>query len=501
MAPAAAARRTGLSIAIALTLVLSGVAFATANADGGPMVRVSGPSLFAGCTSVSRQSSPFYSNAEVEPRVAVNPATIRSGRVNLVGVWQQDRYADGGARGIVAASSFDGGLTWHQTPLPFSRCVPGGLPLDRASDPWVSIGPDGTVFASAIGLRIAPSSVVLVGTVAAVSHDGGRTWSHAQIIAPEGADKDSILADPTQAGVAYAVWDVPPFGLMRFSTTIDGGMSWSMPLTVRALGRQGGDGHELLMDPRSHNLYDIFETAQPTKRTCRVVRNRRYPKGRRRCKRLQIAPVGFIELTKSRNGGKAWSKPRIVARIGAYPSESGAAIRAIYGLPDAAIDPTTGQLYVSWIQRFAHESYDNVAVSTSHDGGLHWSRRIQVSTAPNERAITPSIAVSTDGTVGTTYYEVLDDGASLTLPTDLCFVSSHDHGSTFGPPVHVGGPFDLNTAPSAGGYFVGDYEGLTAGESFYPFFVATNFGDTANRTDVFSTVVTPSTARSSNPCT
>ena len=48
------------------------------------------------------------------------------------------------------------------------------------------------------------------------------------------------------------------------------------------------------------------------------------------------------------------------------------------------------------------------------------------------------------------------------------------------------------TAPNAGGFFTGDYEGLdTSGTTFKAFFVPTNSGNTSNRTDVFATTVTP----------
>ena len=48
------------------------------------------------------------------------------------------------------------------------------------------------------------------------------------------------------------------------------------------------------------------------------------------------------------------------------------------------------------------------------------------------------------------------------------------------------------TAPDAAGFFTGDYEGLAArGAAFVPFFVTANSGNTANRTDVFTTTATP----------
>ena len=84
-------------------------------------------------TSVSQASaaSPFAScdisgdlipgevnwvNSELEPWVAVNPTDPS----NIIGVYQQDRYAFGGARGLAASVSHDGGLTWN-----VSHVLPG----------------------------------------------------------------------------------------------------------------------------------------------------------------------------------------------------------------------------------------------------------------------------------------------------------------------------------------------------------------------------------------
>src|SRR5207244_13219579 len=87
-----------------------------------------------------------YVNAEVEPRVAVNP----SNPSNIVGVFQQDRWSNGGAHGLVAGVSHDGGATWSETFAHFSSCSGGtdanGGNYDRASDPWVSFAPNGAVY-------------------------------------------------------------------------------------------------------------------------------------------------------------------------------------------------------------------------------------------------------------------------------------------------------------------------------------------------------------------
>src|SRR2546422_9824218 len=89
------------------------LAFAAA-AQAGLLVIVSGPSPYAACAQPLFPGETNYVNAEVEPWVAVNPASAG----NVVGVWQQDRDSFGGAHGLVAGYSFDGGLTWGRRRFP-----------------------------------------------------------------------------------------------------------------------------------------------------------------------------------------------------------------------------------------------------------------------------------------------------------------------------------------------------------------------------------------------
>src|SRR4051812_17293996 len=150
-----------LAAPVAALVVGAGVA-ASARVAGTRVV--SGDSPFAHCAT-----APAFTNAEVEPALAADPR--RPSR--LVAVYQQDRYHRGGARGIVVASSADGGSSWRRAPLPVSRCAgAGGSAAPFASDPWVSIGPDGRVYVSAL------SDVVSVLT----SHDGGASWSRPAVL-------------------------------------------------------------------------------------------------------------------------------------------------------------------------------------------------------------------------------------------------------------------------------------------------------------------------------
>jgi hypothetical protein len=233
-----------LLIGIPLAIVL-----ATSTTSWAAPVLVSGPSPFASCTIGGSPSSVVYVNAEVEPWVAMNPNPNFPS--NLIGVWQQDRWSDGGAHGLVAGFSFDGGNTWGSTPLSFSSCAPGGLQYERASDPWVSIGPDGTAYAVSISFNQSNNNNAVA---AAVSNDGGQTWGNLRVIIANNEptlqffnDKESVTANPVKAGVAYAVWDrlELPNGNPRanlhtaafrgptlFSKTVDGGKTWSSPSEI-----------------------------------------------------------------------------------------------------------------------------------------------------------------------------------------------------------------------------------------------------------------------------
>jgi hypothetical protein len=174
---------------------------------------------------------------------------------------------------------------------------------------------------------------------------------------------------------------------------------------------------------------------------------------------------------------------------------TGQAIRTGEAIPEVAIDAHTGQLYVVWEDaRFTGGAVNQVALSTSTDGGANWSAPIQVNTnTPSNRpGFTPAVAVNSVGTVGVTYYDFrnLAAGNTTTLPTDYWLTSSTNHGASFGNEVHIAGSFDMLNAPFAGGFFVGDYEALTnIGTTFEPFFVQTNDENTSNRTDVFTTFV------------
>jgi hypothetical protein len=480
-----------LTVFLVVLTVVATIGGALARASSSVvLVTVSSADPYAAC-SIAGQPGTNYPDAEVEPWVSVNPTKSS----NIIGVWQQDRWSNGGARGLVAGFSINGGKSWSESTLPFSQCAPGGLPYQRASDPWVSFGPDGTAYVSAISFDRTDNKNAVA---AATSTDGGQTWSN---VVPLVAftinggqfitDKNSTTADPVKAGTAYTVWDtlVAPTdnpddnphtmaftGDAFFSKTTDGGKIWSTPLDIVHTSQNTQTiGNQIVVDPRTGTLYDFFDLIlHPTSRQFNVA------------------------FVKSIDGGTTWTQPQIISKLGtAFVTDpnTGQAIRTGDIIPEPAIDPASGQLYVVWQDaRFTSGKFDEVALSTSTDGGATWStpiRQVNTNTPSNRPGFTASVRVNSEGFVGVTFYDFRNlTTQTTTLPTDYWLVTSTNHGASFGNEMHIAGSFDMLTAPFASGFFVGDYEGLTnIGSTFEPFFVQANSGNTTNRTDVFTTFV------------
>jgi hypothetical protein len=453
-----------------------------------------------------------YVKSEVEPFGAVNPTNA----ANMIAVFQQDRWSNGGSHGLAASVSKNGGASWSVVPLPFSACAanaPAQLRYERASDPWVSFGP-GTpthptgATAYAISLSFNQSAGKNGNTVAvATSYDGGATWVNAQSLqgdAQTGAplpvpdsnfqfahDKESITADPTRPGTAYAVWDVligpnasveadlhaSAFtSLTLFSKTTDFGRTWSNARPINSNANPTAQnnqtiGNVIVVDPHHGTLYDFFDQIFSTGSNAGGN-----PGG------LHGDNVAF---QKSTDGGATWSAPQIVsslqstgvadpANVDPRTNKSPAPLRTADFIPAPAIAPT-GELYVVW-QDSRFSGHDEVALSRSTDGGGTWSAPQRVNTPTGQPAFTPAVAVSASGAVGVTYYQ-FDPTSPGSMPTRY-FIKKFAPSTVRSGGVQavaanlVAGPFNMLDAPFALGYFTGDYQALaTAGDSFVPVFV------------------------------
>ncbi len=375
-----------------------------------PQFLASATSPFAtGCDGVPATGT-LFANGEVEPMVAVNPINP----ANLVGVWQQDRWSNGGSHGLITGYSFDGGRTWARAAAAFSRCAGGnaanGGDYDRATDPWVTFAPDGAAYQISVSFsgeedQPGSSSAVLVSR----SADGGISWSAPSTLIRDGPeafnDKEAITADPTDARFVYATWDrlAGNLGPSYFARTTDGGASWE---PARAIFDPGANrqtlNNQIVVLPNGTliNFLTLFN------------------------------PNPMLAVIRSTDKGVTWSAPIIIAQViavGVHDPETGAVVRDSANLGSIAVS-RQGVLVATWQDsRFSAGVRDGIALSRSTDGGLTWSIPVRVNHDPGVQAFSPSVTVRDDGTIGVSYFDFRNNTADpTTLLTDLWLTRSSD---------------------------------------------------------------------------
>jgi hypothetical protein len=512
-----------LAFAFALTVFAAGAVRQVTNGTNDP---------YASCTA-GAGTGRNYTRSEVEPYAAINP----SNPDNIIAVWQQDRWSNGGAHGLAAGVKTSRTSGWRIVPLPFSACAPGtpaDLQYERASDPWVSFGPGApsnargsTAYAVSLSFNQSPGKNGNT-VAAAVSYDGGITWEHVQSLVSDPStgvplptpdsnfqffhDKEAVTADPSRPGWAYVVWDVligPNMSVEAdlhsqsfndytlFSRTEDFGATWS-PATIintsahPTLQHNQTIGNVIVVDRNNGTLYDIF---------CEIYNTGSNSGG---------TPTGAhgynVAIQTSSDAGNTWTPSQIISplltagvfdpnNVDPRTNKAPAPIRTGDIIPAPAIDPETGDLYAVW-QDARFSGHDEIAISRSTDGGVTWSTPKRVNTPNGNPAFTATVAVldsgrrGQPGAVGVTYYQF---GATApgSEPTtyfikefSAAAVSSSDPASIDAgvSATVVDGPFNMLDAPFAGGYFTGDYEALVTtgsgrGATFVSVFVQSTCAD------------------------
>ena len=338
------------ALALLFTMVV-GVAGAT-DLTTGPLVQVSGTSPFLGCTAdgVGTQSGTVSLNSEVEPWIDVN----RANTSNVVGIFQQDRWSNGGARGLVAGVSLDGGTSFTLVPIPKVTVCSGGTAANggnyqRATDPWVTFGPNGNLYQLSLSFNDVNPPFTAEdfdhALLASRSTNGGLTWSDPVVVRRDTApsvfnDKQSITADPTNAGLVYAVWDrlvFPPGnrpsvvasfrssafrGPTWFARSTDGGLSWEPARQIYDPGQNDQTiGNQIVVQPNG-TLVDVLTE----------FNNENTDK-------LRGATVRVLRST---DKGASWSGPFLIDRletISITDPDTGAPVRTGEIIPDIGGQP------------------------------------------------------------------------------------------------------------------------------------------------------------------
>ena len=470
-----------------------------------PLVQVSGASPFGAledCGNFPGTIDPGvnFLNSEVEPWVDVNPTNVN----NIVAYWQQDRWSNGGSRGLVAGVSNNGGTTWTTVVVPGLTDCSGGV-FQRATDPWLSFGPTGTLHQVSLLLDIDPPANRPGGfgrNALAVSNstDGGLHWSSPIIIIEDDTprflnDKQSITADPTDMNLVYVVWDrlkqstgniinperVPGDlsfkGAAMFTRSTDGGQTWETPRILYdpgAISQTIGNQLVVLPDGTLVNFFDEILG----------VRN-------------SAGPGPFnLSIKRSFDKGVTWlpKGPPIrtnkLLPLGTVTPDTRQRVRDGRLLFDVAVDQDNGNLYAVW-QDARFTGFDQVAFSMSTDDGLTWSVPIRINQTPanadnplRQQAFLPSVAVAGNGTVAVTYYDFRNDGATGELADHFvvhCNANCGGASSWHDERRLTDASFDITQAPVAGGFFLGDYVGLAAnGTDFLSAFTQPHTGDPAS---------------------
>ncbi|MDH6145788.1 hypothetical protein P3T35_007849 [Kitasatospora sp. GP30] len=486
------------TVALALAAAVTGTP-AGATTSPWPLTLISPGDPYAACDLSGDGSGTNYPAAEAEPYAAADPRDPK----HVIGIYQQDRWSNGGARGLSSSYSTDG-VHFTQTALPFTHCAPGGLPYQRASDGWVSFGPDGTAYSSAL---VFDATDATNGVAGATSYDGGRSWQHVSNLIQDTDpavvdDKNSVTADPVHAGTAYQVWDridqtaTTYDGPSYISITRDHGRTWSPArpfVDTSVVPYSQTIGNVIVADAHTGTLYDFFQWITATDATGNTTKETHF---------------AFVRST---DQGRSWSKPVPVVADTAVnevdpnaPTDPNKALRAGAGLPSVAIDPQTGELYLTYEgSDFSGGQYDSIELVHSTDGGADWSTPVRINQAPNAPAFTPSITVDQHGTVAISYYDLryLTPGDTTTLPGAAWLLSFPRGRQNAAVERQISPVFDWLQAPNAGGHFLGDYEGLiTDGSRLRPILVTANT-DPNNSTDVYTGLFNPGTLRAPSVAT
>ena len=418
-------------------------------------------------------------NPQNESNIVVNPNDPK----NVVTSANEYRF-DGDS----AYVSKDGGKTFTDVVLPGLTGSTGGqgvfARLGSCGDPVLAFGPDGTLYYVGLNCNFRKGSTAS-GVAVSASHDGGMTWGAPKMVHftdPNELfnDKDWITVGPD--GTVYVTWTrFKSNGALQgfagspiaVSASRDGGDTWSDFTKVSDDSHPFNQGSQSVVAPDG-TLYVAYEGATPS--------------------------TGFfgdaIILARSTDGGKTFTNTEVARAyddFNCYPRNvaqgrhtlSGEQFR-INSFPSFAIDPTSGNLAITWSDDqanpgcgfekgtpFTGPTSNQVKLITSSDGTT-WSSPQVVTTGAEDKVY--SAVGFNAGRLIVTYYT-----RAYSPDTDDCHAQVQDRATlalSFLP-----GPVCLDyaarsssdgfttetrfTAQSSNPYitfagsFIGDYTGAT----------------------------------------
>lgn len=340
------------------------------------------------------------------------------------------------------ARSRDGGVSWK------TAVLPGTDAWELSGDPSVTFADDGSAYALFIAFdrpddyRFLGRAAHRNGIFVSRSSDGGESWSDPSAVVEHREEpgipfEDKPMMDVDRwsdspfHGNLYVAWTQFRAGAsgIRFARSTDGGRSWSEPVEI---------------SDRTGSPQDTVGAAEGTD--------------------VAVGPGGTVYvvwsdstgllLDRSHDGGRSFGRDVRVARTAdiVFPVPS---VSRANGYPSLEIDPRTGRLFVTWVDRRGGES--DVHLVVSGDGGDRWSDPVRVSGDPPGSGIDHFFAWSSvdpvTGVYVAGYYRSAPEGGADAVRYTLAW--SPDGGRTFSQR-----PWGSAFRP--GGEFLGDYTGVDA---------------------------------------
>ncbi len=412
----------------------------------GGLIAMASSALAAAPTLQQISSDPF-TNTTAADGVAVyhatqvEPDTFAFGST-IVSAFQSGRFHNGGSSDIGFATSTNGGRSFKHGFLPGTTTqVDPTSPFERVSDASVAFDARHNVWMiSSIPLQ---SNLVVPTIFVSRSTDGGLSWgspvSIPQRTGPVNLDKNWTACDNTPTsphyGNCYTEFDnFAQFDLELLSTSSDGGLTWSAPLSTPRHAH--GLGGQPLVQPNG-NVVVPFESIDGL---------------------VTIAAFG------STDGGATLTDAVPISQVAFHPV---AGDLRTSPLPTAEIDGA-GRVYVAWEDcRFEPGCPANDIVLSSSSDGVTWSAVSRVPIDPIGSGVDhfiPGLAVdrSTAGASGhlalAFYFYPNANCTVSTCQLDAGSISSSDGGATWGGQQQLAGPMTLSwLAFTTQGFMVGDY--------------------------------------------
>ncbi len=218
------------------------------------------------------------------------------------------------------------------------------------------------------------------------------------------SDRDWITSDGPHVYLSYH--DSGVSSLIRVQRSDDDGFTWHRvgdPVVGQGRTTAGATFNNiqgnLVADPVTHNVYDIYASGQP---------------GILKAKTLT---ANHIIVSRSKDGGRHWTANLV------FQLPPPATFDNVF--PALAVDSTNGNLYATWSE--GH----HVFFSMSSDQGTNWAPAVVVNTTPATTAIFPWVAARA-GAVDVVYYGTT--AASKDDPSavwNVYLAQTTDNGASF----------------------------------------------------------------------